>query len=453
MNKNLAYLIAFITGFSIMLIELIGTRIISPYYGNTIYTWTSLISTALVFIALGYYIGGKIADKYSSYSILYSFLTVSGIFTMLIPKISKFILENTNSLGIRLGSLASSVMLFAIPISALAMATPFILKLSAKNIKDIGVTSGKLYAVSTIGSFFGTILTGFFLIPSYPISQILTVLGLILFIFGIGMLFYLKKARWLVFGLLVLLIPAKSNIQTIYETESFYGNIKVVRENNDVLLLVDGSTQSCINSVSKETCFGYEKVMEEFIDPDDDILIIGLGLGNLAKRFNNVDAVEIDKKIADIAVDSFGYNKNVIVDDGRNYIKKTEKIYDVMIFDAFKGYGIASHLVSKEAFEEAKQKLDGILIVNTLGYKEHKMQRAVYTTLKEVFNHVYVKEYGSVLQNYIFFASDKEIDGDFIDMEEHIVITDDFNPLESYSMEIGEVWRDLNKYLIDKYVI
>lgn len=173
------YLTIFITGAVILVIEILGTRILAPFYGSTIFVWSSLISITLAFLALGYFLGGKIVDKKPDINLLYWIIFIAGIAILIIPKIDKFVLLKTDFLGLRFGPLISSFILFSIPLFLLGMVSPFAVRIKTKIVDKVGVTAGNLYAISTLGCLAGGLLTGFYFVPSFSVKSIVVGVGLI----------------------------------------------------------------------------------------------------------------------------------------------------------------------------------------------------------------------------------------------------------------------------------
>ena len=468
----------FVAGAVVMMVELLGVRILVPYYGSTLYVWSSLIAATLGFLALGYFIGGKLADKRPEINLLYLIIFLAGISIILIPKIDIWILLNTNFLGVKLGPLAASLILFSIPLFLLGMVAPFAVKIKTKELRVLGITAGSLYAISTSGSLAGTILTGFYLIPNYGLTLIinLTALALILisiiwFIFNPR---YLRK--YLKFFVLIALffVPSyeltlPADLKLIYQGESFYGQIKVVDRQNLRFLLVNGATQTRYDLNKGEFDFPYLRLMEKAIKYHPEAknsLVLGLGGGGIDKRFRalgvEVDNVEIDPKVVEVAREYFGFDGKVIIDDARSYIRRSEKNYDLVAVDVLSGYSVVHHLLTKEAFEEIKAILseEGILTLNTLGFEKRRtseelFEKALYKTLNEVFSYVYLKATGYGFQSIVFYASDRPLilDKWFISMEifpdkETPILTDDYNPVETLTTFHVETFR---KSTIEKF--
>lgn len=468
------YFTVFITGAVILVLEILGTRIIAPYYGTTIYVWSSLITVTLLALALGYFFGGWLADKKPASDMIYLVIFMAGVFIALIPLIKNFVLIKMNVLGMLYGALASATILFTLPLLFLGMVAPYAIKLNAKSSNNIGMNAGSLYGVATIGSLIGAILIGFYLIPYIGINSIIFIISGLLFF--ISLIWSISKKKMLSTISLVLLFTllvsfnfpiigsSDSEVKKIYETNSAYARLSVIDENDLRFLLVDGATHTEYDLKNKEFNFRYLSLFEKAINyhtNPKEILVIGLGGGGIdtqLKSYNlNIDNIEIDSQIVEIAKNYFDFHGNVIIDDGRHYIRNSDQKYDVIYLDVYGGYSIYPYLFSKEAFQEIKNTLSegGILSINSLGYEDGHLSSddplilSIYKTLKEVFPYVYVKSTGYGLTSFVFYASDNELELDsqfvLINVPNNgIVITDDYNPICSFAIESAKEWRKLN---------
>lgn len=181
LKNYLFYFTVFINGGVILVVEILGTRIMAPFYGATIFVWSSLITTTMAALALGYFVGGKVADKKPNIDYLYLIILIGGIGLFLVPVFDKPVLVKTDVLGIRFGPLASSLLLFLPPLSFLGMVSPLSVRVKAKEVEHVGVRAGNLYALSTLGSLFGGLAAGFYLVPSFSVRFILNLLSFTLF--------------------------------------------------------------------------------------------------------------------------------------------------------------------------------------------------------------------------------------------------------------------------------
>src|SRR3989449_8483454 len=169
-----------------MALEIVGSRILAPYFGSSVYVWGSLISIFLAALSAGYYLGGVAADRWPRAGTLALALAVAGALILMLPMVSRPILETFSAwdLGPRASPLLASVVLFVLPSLLLGMTSPFAIKLAATNLATVGNTAGVLYAISTAGSIAGTLLTAFVLIPTIGVRAILYSLGGALLVFS-----------------------------------------------------------------------------------------------------------------------------------------------------------------------------------------------------------------------------------------------------------------------------
>jgi hypothetical protein len=174
----------FLAGFVILTIEITGSRILTPFFGSTIYVWSALILTTLAGLAAGYHFGGKIADKYNSLDILLNLITVSGVFLLLIPLIKNPVLSLSNQFGIVFGPALSTIITFGLPMGLLGIVSPYSAKLVVSDNKTLGTKVGNLYSLSTLGSLAGGLLSGYFFALFFSAKTIFIISGLILIING-----------------------------------------------------------------------------------------------------------------------------------------------------------------------------------------------------------------------------------------------------------------------------
>ena len=470
------FLAVFASGAAVMMVEFLGTRILSPYYGTTLYVWSSLIAVTLGFLALGYFWGGRIADRHPEMSRLYLLIFLAGISVVIVSRAANWVLLATEPLGVRWGPLVAALVLFSVPTLALGMVTPLAVKLRTEALNVLGVTTGRLYALSTCGSLIGTIVTGFYLIPTFSISAIMgaTAIGLILIS---GIWFILdregrkKNIKFTVLLLAFLLPPFRPSLppgeKLIAQAQSFYGPVKVVDYTKDGanqrFLFVNGATHTDIDITTGQTDFSYLQLMDQAVayrPQATSALSIGLGGGVLDGILRSqglaVQNLEIDPAVVDLAKKYFGFDGQVTIADGRAYLRHTDQKYGLIFTDAFTGFSIVPYLVTQEAFHEVKNALEpgGIFVMNTLGFESHlqgndALTQAVYQTLKQVFQNVAVKSTGYGFNNIIFFASD----GPLVLNKWYVtltvtpdrqtpVLTDDINPAERLAEPNIEAWRE-----------
>jgi predicted membrane-bound spermidine synthase len=168
----LLILLVFVAGACSLAVELSASRLLAPYFGTSLFVWANLIGLILLYLTLGYYLGGRLADRYPRPGVLYMLTTIAAFAIGLIPFLSRPILSwsqssfATYSIGVFYGSMASVILLFAAPLILLGCVSPFAIRLRIEQLGRLGRTSGQLYALSTAGSILGTFLPVLWLIPS-----------------------------------------------------------------------------------------------------------------------------------------------------------------------------------------------------------------------------------------------------------------------------------------------
>lgn len=412
---------AAVCGALIMVIEVLGSRVLGPFYGVSLFVWTSLITVTLVALAAGYAAGGVLSDKKSSPDWLYGIILAAGFLVLLIPAAKSAVLKLCLPLGLRAGSLISAFLLFGPSLFLLGCVSPYIIKIAAREMANIGRTVGVFYAVSTAGSFIGTVLTGFVLIAYLGINRIFLVIGVLLVCLSLAYFLFFRK-RWRILPLVLLvplflvhtdppaskIMPNGTRATKVFEKDSFYGNLKVVdytygpahtRE-----LMIDGLIQGGIDMNNGLSVYEYAYYMEFLpysLNPaGKSCLVIGLGAGLVPQWYEargvTVDVVDIDPAVPGIARDFFGFHVsgNVIISDARYFLGNTEKLYDYIVLDVFNGDTTPGHVLSVEAMSLLKARLTrkGILAINLAGSLENKtfMTASVTRTIQGVFETVAV---------------------------------------------------------------
>ena len=319
------------TGAAVMMLELLGTRIIGPFYGVSLYVWSSLISVALIALSLGYYLGGVVADRETSFRLSYA-IALAGLTAAAIPFISRPILLWTNDLGMRGGAFSSALLLFTAPLTLLGMVGPQVIKMATLRQEGIGMAAGSIFAISTVGSVVGTLLLGFFLLPElgsrvilYGVSTGLVLLAVVVALYerrwglsSLGKVALIGIATgaglWLKIGEAA---PLSREHRLIHEAESHYGSARVIddRARQVRWMLSDASVISALRLDSRGTVLNYQQIiapLSHLRPAGRDALLIGLDgghIGTLLKAQNVLtDALEIDPVVAKTVRDFFFYD-------------------------------------------------------------------------------------------------------------------------------------------------
>ena len=187
MRNALLLLIAFLSGAILMALELVGSRLLAPSFGGSIFVWGSLIGVFLAALSLGYYLGGGLVDRRPSASLLAFFLIGASLFVLLLPRYGASVCDAIliRDFGPRANPLVACMALFFLPGMLMAVTSPFVIRLTARSIKHVGKTAGAVYAISTMGSIAGTLGTAFYLIPAIGTRALLTLLGVSLILTGL----------------------------------------------------------------------------------------------------------------------------------------------------------------------------------------------------------------------------------------------------------------------------
>ena len=427
----------FVSGAVIMSLELMGSRLLAPTFGDSIFVWGSLIGVVMSALSVGYYFGGRWADKYPSYRVLSLILLISGILIILIPLSSPIILEVVfeSGLGERYGPVLASTLLLAAPTILLGMISPFSLRISTDNILKVGVTSGGLSSVNTIGSILGTFFTVFALIPFFGVREILLSLGLILVAVSLVALPWYERFFTIIL-LMLLIIPSSFfagilSVQggmILYDGESSYSNIRIVENSDTRTLYLNNLPHSAMYlNGSNNAVFSYTDYFNlGFIFKKEigNVLFIGGGGFSGPKQFLDyypnleIDVVEIDEKVVELAKGYFNLKQdnpriNIFIKDGRLYLKEADK-YDLIILDAYSKNYVPFHLMTLEFYQELREHLNpgGVIVSNLISSLIGDTSELLYSevkTIKEVFPNLYLfstqTSLKSVVQNIVLVAS------------------------------------------------
>jgi spermidine synthase len=419
----------FLSGASIMVLEILGTRIIGPHFGVGLFVWTSLITVAMIALALGYWMGGKFADRYPSLAHLSAILLGAALLVAVVPLIRQPVLDGAWNLGLRGGSMAAAGALLFLPLFLLGMVTPFAVRLETEHVHKAGSSAGRLYAISTTGSVIGTILAGFMLVPGFRVPTVLAMVAATL-VFGAMLCGWSSGLRRLRGGAALILalaiFPAwpRERPSSLLAAGSCDGtDVRVVSHNDGRYLFVDQAVQTSVNAegraLEKYTYFLAARLL--LARPEArDMALIGLGGGGivplLAGNGVGVECVDLSPRIIEYARGYFGFDlpgDKVHVMDGRVFLKQRPGRFDAVILDVFTGDRLAYSLCSVEGLRTAKAALTpgGMLAMNTWGLDEEKgapspVGAAIRITLEEVFEHVLAVPAAG---NLLFFASDEPI--------------------------------------------
>jgi len=438
------YTVVFVAGAAVLAIEILGTRILGPFYGVSLFLWSALITVTLVALSAGYWLGGRWADRGAHLSRLGWLLAAAGVWLVGVPLIARPLLVVAEPFGLRLAVLVAAFVLFAPPLTLLGMVTPYAIRLRAASLAEVGRTAGNLYALSTLASVLAALATGFWLIPTVGVTRLLRLVGAMLLLGAAAACGSdRKKGRGASVLLTVGLSLAGFGIAStglrhgktpaadpglIALIDSPYAEIRVVDAEQGRILLIDGGVHTVVDPETWRSRFDYVAVVDiakHFFSKPGRLLLIGLGGGSVAKSFARdgwrIDAVEIDPAIVDVARRHFGFvdgDARVFTTDGRAFLRSHHDAYDIVVIDAFGSSAIPFHLITVEAFELVARHLRprGVLAINieAVGWRD-PIVASVAATLGRAFTRVValpIAEPPNTLGNLILLASDRVLEFD-----------------------------------------
>lgn len=468
-----------------MVLEITGARIIAPFVGGSLVAWTSLIGVILTFLSIGYVLGGKLADTNPSYKFLSALYFLISISIFIIPMADSTILLAVTmiSSSIKISSVLGCIALFAIPSIFLGIAAPYLIRLKLTNPKKSGETVGILYALSTLGSIFGTFFSGFFLFSIMGSSQVLFLLSGVSLIIALS-LALISKNKILIpmiilcLGIATFISNSSLSRQEGQTYETSYSKVKLIKADyfgKEMLIMMSGNVpMSGMYIDSDELLYDYTKffrLISHFNTDPKKVLMIGGGGYSYPKDFHKtypdseIDVIELDPKLTEIARANFNLPESeklkIFHEDARTYINKTDLKYDAVVIDAFSSStAVPFQLTTIEFFTKLHKNLrdDGVIIMNTISALEGsqgKFLRSEYSTLKSIFPYVYIipvsqPQNDTAVQNVILVATKNEIktSSENPEMQKYLshiwtkelsgdskILTDDYAPVEQYEIE------------------
>jgi len=381
---------AFLCGLVVMAIEMSASRVLAPYFGNSLYVWTNVIGLVMVALAIGYYLGCRVSYLRPNSNLYFLLILITGAWTLLTPFIARVLLPILSTGFANLytvtlaGSFISVCVLFVLPLLFLGMIVPFTVKLYVHDLPTLGSASGKISTISTAGSLVGTFFPVFVLIPVFGTMNTFIFLGILLILLSaLGL-----KNKWiLIFGisffLLFFLTPKVfAGECVIASDESPYGFISVTEDESGIRRLhVENQigTQSIYDPsdpISGDRYYyGYFAVLPAMIENPKDVLILGHAGGTFTRLYNeyypelSITGIEIDPAVTNMANEYMGLldaDVNIVHADARTYVLNTDQKYDLILVDAYHSASIPAHLATSEFFELCKSSLTegGILAIN-----------------------------------------------------------------------------------------
>jgi spermidine synthase len=374
---------AVLTGAIAMGLEIVAFRLYAPYFGYSVYVWGSMISVVMAALAAGYAIGGRLADKTKCEFYLYSAILFSAAYQLLILGTVPSFLPRLSLQGEFVGAALATILIFAPSMGALAATGPLIVRLCSR-MNRVGSASGKVYALSTVGSMAGILATSFFLIPRLGTEATLKGLCAASFLTAVSGLMATRRV-WVLAMLPasgLLLVPGLGWDQgAAWTAESAYNLIRVVRSGGQTALVLNHYTS--VHTIREEsqpwTGYYYDYfALGPMLVPANRLLVLGMGAGGSIRTVRAVapqiavDAVELDPKVVDAARQFFGVDPSdsrvkIHVADARPWLAKNTGVYDLVHVDLYQGGPyIPFYLATEEFFRQVRSHVaaDGVVMMN-----------------------------------------------------------------------------------------
>ena len=413
-------LIVFVVGISILGAEIAAARLLAPYFGASTIVWANTIGIVLVALSGGYWYGGVLADRNPTREGLYRIVLLSGILLAAVPFAADPFLGvavdalDSISAGAFVGSLIGVTFLVAAPVFVSGCVAPYALRLAVTGVEEAGTVSGRLYAISTIGSLLGTFSSALLFIPLIGTRRTFIVFGLALVVLAaIGLARRrLVLAPAVLVGLLALPVgtvkgETEDGARVLHETDTEYQYARVV-EDPDGTRSLELNEGQAVHSQRRPGSFLTGNIWDEYMivpfaaqdAPPGRIAILGNAAGTTARAYGHffpdtrIDGVEIDGELTDIGREYFDMRAPHLethTADARPYLRRTDERYDAIFVDAYRQPYIPFYLATEEFFELARDRLrpGGVVVVNA-GHPEgsDKLEKVLGATMGAVFETV-----------------------------------------------------------------
>jgi len=407
-----------VVGTSTLGAEIAAARLMAPFFGASTIVWANTIAVVLVALSIGYWFGGRMADRRPDLRSLCLLVLVASVLLGLVPIVAQPFLSlsveafDDVSLGAGFGSLLGVLALVAIPVLMLGAVSPWAIRLKLERIEDSGETAGRMYAISTVGSLLGTFLSALLLIPLVGTQRTFLVFALALAVvatLGLG-------RRWALvpLGVAALLalpigtVKAAGDGRVIHETDTEYQYARVIDHSDGDRTLELNEGQAIHSLYRRETVLtdGYWDgfLVAPFAvrrEPPRRVAMLGFAGGTVARAYARyfpqarIDGVEIDSELFDIGRRYFGLRPRPQLheygEDARPFLRRIDARYDVIYLDTYRQPYIPFYLSTREFFELARERLapGGSIVVN-LGHPEgsDELEKVLSATMGTALRHV-----------------------------------------------------------------
>lgn len=439
--KGYLYFTVFASGMTTLALELTASRLLGSVFGTSNLVWASIIGLILIYLTAGYFIGGWLADRYPFPKTMYLILAWGAFTAGLIPLVARPVLRlaagsfDQLQVGALFGSFTAVLVLFSIPVILLGTISPYAIRLAIRNPEEAGRVAGRVYAISTLGSFIGTFLPVLVMIPLLGTAK--TFISFSIFLTGVALI-----GLWLVSGwrsaivwiwMIIFLLaagyfltegPIKSSTGQIFETESAYNYIQVLEHDGYRMLRLNEGQG--IHSMWHPTDIDFDGPWKQFLvapffnkapyslEEIKSMAIIGLAAGTTARQATDVfgpipiDGFEIDPGVIEVGETYFDMNEpnlNAIAEDGRVGLERSQKKYSIIGVDAYRPPYIPWHLTTQEFFQSVYDHLseDGAMVINVgRSPSDRRLIDHLVGTIRTVFPSIYVMDIPDTFNSIIY---------------------------------------------------
>ncbi|MDQ2726885.1 MAG: fused MFS/spermidine synthase [Actinomycetota bacterium] len=408
--------VVFIVGSASLGTEIAVARLIAPFYGASNLVWANTIAVVLVALSVGYWVGGRLADRWQTMASLAALITVAAALLGVVPFAAEPFLRlsgrafSSLSIGIFAGSLASLLALVALPLLLVGAVTPWALRLKLANLGDAGRTAGRLSAIGTAGALVGTFAASLVLVPYAGTRQTFLIFALSLGLVAAPAL--PRRAAIVAVALILALLiprglikPAAAGERVLYETETRYQYAQVVQTGDDTryLELNEGQAEHSVYRPGTVLTGGYWDSLltlpfAALGHAPRSMAVLGNAAGTVDRAYaqyfpaTSIDAVEIDPALTQIGIRWFGLQPrpqlHLVTADARPFLRTTNHRYDTIVVDAYRQPYIPFYLTTTEFFALVRDHLEpgGVVIVN-VGQPagQHALEKVMAATMRRIF--------------------------------------------------------------------
>lgn len=439
--RKILYVAVFFSGMVSLAAEMSASRLLGNYFGTSNLVWASIIGLILIYLTLGYFIGGKWADRSPKLSTFLSILAWAALTLAIVPLAARPVLRLASQafdnlwMGNLIGSFVVVMVLFILPITLLGTASPFAIRIALHDSRQAGTVAGSIYAISTLGSFIGTFLPDLILIPligTYRTFLVISSILLVIALISLAIFVHWKialKLSWMVLVIILLAIFGTRGADKIadglvYEGESSYNYIQVLQQNGYTLLRLNEGQG--VHSIYHPQQLNYHGPWEQVLvaplfnappvqlSDIKSMAIVGLAAGTTARQAAIVypdiaiDGYEIDSKIVQVARKYFAMDipaLTVFEQDGRWGLSTSKHTYDIVSIDAYRPPYIPWHLTTREFFQQVHDHLNpgGVMVINVgRGPSDRRIIDALGSTILSVFPSIHVMDLPGSFNSIIF---------------------------------------------------